>query len=118
MVGGSGGKSRSKNQSQSTSESGTRFNKSFLDELNDYFGADPSDDPQNQPKFVPARYDDVPHYERANYTGANYTPVEGGDFDRLERNLYEGSASKLTRAYNDALSRQNEEIAQMGGLNS
>lgn len=105
MIRGSGGSSKSKQESRQ--ESGTKFNKSFLDELYSYFGQDPSEEPANQPQYI-----------KADFTGANYTPVEGGDFDRLEKNLYEGASSKLGRAYQDAVARQREELSQMGALNS
>ena len=104
MIRGGGGKSsqKSQQQSQSTQESGVKFNKNFLDELYSYFGQDPSDNPENQPGF----------------TGAQYTPVEGGDFAKLEKNLYDTQASRLRQAYESAVGRQREELSQMGGLNS
>lgn len=97
-----GGGSSKKSKQQSTQESGTRFNQGFLDQLYGYFGQDPSDEPENKPSYI----------------NANFTPVEGGDFNRLETNLYEGASSKLNRAYQDAVARQREELSQMGALNS
>lgn len=107
MVSLGGGGSKSKQKSQSTQESGTKFNQKFLDELYGYFGKDPSEKPENQPKYI-----------TTGFTGSDYTPVEGGDFNRIEQNLYEGTSSKLNRAYSDAVGRQREELSQMGALNS
>jgi hypothetical protein len=62
--------------------------------------------------------DYAPIFRPGAFTGAAYTPVEGGDFDRIESNLYEGTKSKLKSAYDQAIARQREELSQSGALNS
>lgn len=57
-------------------------------------------------------------YTPGAYTGAGYTPVEGGDFNRLEEALYGGQKARLTQAYEANVGRQREELSQMGALNS
>jgi len=59
-----------------------------------------------------------PQYVRGAYTRGAFTPVAREGFDKLEKTLYEGQQSKLSRAYNDAVAKQREELAQSGALNS
>jgi hypothetical protein len=64
-----------------------------------------------------------PQYEKGQFTpgaftGANYTPVDGGDFNKIESNMYEGNRAKLSQAYDANVARQREELSQSGALNS
>lgn len=95
MVSFGGNKSKQKSKSKSTSESGTEFNRPFFDQAFDYFGGDPSTDPQYKPEYV----------------GFN-------DFDQLEKNQYDSQRSKLDDAYRGQVARQREELSQAGLLNS
>lgn len=84
----------SKSKNRSTSSSTVNFPTDFLDKARNYFGADPGYAPK--------------------YVGFG-SPA---DLDKLESNIYGGTKSKLTDAYNTAIGRQREELSQSGLLNS
>lgn len=143
-----GSKSKSKNQSQqsSSSESGTKYNENFLDQAKLFAAGkrfntgqylldnpDVNEDPywSRNPYEHYLKYgqDRVPSTGGTSYiiddpTGAGptydpkYVRVAPEGFDKLENTLYEGQSSKLSRAYNDAVAKQREELAQSGALNS
>jgi len=96
---GSGGstKSKSKSQQQSTSETGTRYNPDFMTQATNY-----ANDSTNAPAYNP------------QYVKGNYTSLAPGGFDKLESNLYDTQASKLSQAYNTAVGQQREQLAQTG----
>ena len=98
---GSSSKSKSKSQQQSTSETGTRYNPDFMTQATSY-----ANDPTNAPAYNP------------QYVKGNYTSLAPGGFDKLENNLYDTQASKLSQAYNTAVGQQREQLAQTGALNS
>jgi hypothetical protein len=100
---GSGGstKSKSKSKQQSTSETGTRYNPDFMTQATNY-----ANDTSNAPGYNP------------QYVKGTYTPLAPGGFDKLENNLYDTQASKLSQAYNTAVGQQREQLAQTGALNS
>ncbi len=97
---GGGSKGKSKQQSQQTSESGTKYNEDFMKKAQAFAG-DPS-----TPTYNP------------QYVAGKYTDVAPGGFDKLENSLYAGQQSKLRQAYDQNVGQQREELAQSGGLNS
>jgi hypothetical protein len=98
---GSSQKSKSKSQQQSTSETGTRYNPDFMTQATNY-----ANDTSNALGYNP------------QYVKGNYTSLAPGGFDKLENNLYDTQASKLSQAYNTAVGQQREQLAQTGALNS
>lgn len=142
-----GSKSKSKNQSQQTSSSGsgTKYNENFLDQAKlfaagkrfnsgQYLLDNP--DVNEDPYFSQNPYEHYLKYgqDRTPSNGTSYIiddPTGAGPtydpkyvrvapegFDKLEKTLYEGQQSKLSRAYNEAVAKQREELAQSGALNS
>lgn len=97
---GGGSKSKSKQQSQQTSESGTRYNEDFMAKARAFAG-----DTSN-PTYNP------------EYVAGKYTSVAPGGFDKLENTLYAGQQSRLKQAYDQSVGQQREELAQSGALNS
>jgi hypothetical protein len=59
-----------------------------------------------------------PQYTPGAYTGAQFTSVAPGGFDKLENSLYGTQQSKLKQAYDQSVAQQREELAQSGALNS
>jgi hypothetical protein len=59
-----------------------------------------------------------PQYTPGAYTGAQFTSVAPGGFDKLESSLYGTQQSKLKQAYDQSIAQQREELAQSGALNS
>ena len=88
---------------------------SFENASNPYYTS--GNDPTYNPTYVPGQYTSG-SYTPGQFTGANFTSVAPGGFQKLETSLYEGQQSKLAQAYNQAVARQREELAQTGGLNS
>ena len=84
--------------SSSKSSSSTKFPKKFLDQFKSYFG------------------------EGEGFTapGPAYAPKFAGfdNYGAVEEAAYGSEKDKLTRAYDDAISRQREELNQAGLLNS
>ena len=74
-------------------------------------------DPTYNPQYVRSSYTSGA-YTPGTFTGANYTGIAPGGFDKLESSLYETQRSKLAQAYDQAVARQREELAQSGALNS
>ncbi len=97
---GGGSKSKSKNQSEQTSESGTKYNEDFMTKAKAFAGD--TSNPTYNPQYVPGQY----------------TSVAPGGFDKLENSLYGTQQSKLAQAYQQSVGQQREELAQSGGLNS
>jgi hypothetical protein len=87
---GTGGKSKSK----SKQESKTYFPKDFFDDAYGYFGGPPDYDPE--------------------FVGFG----DEADLDRYEGALYNRQKSKMHQGYQDALKLQNEDLSNMGMLNS
>ncbi len=97
---GGGGKGKSKQQSQQTSESGTKYNEDFMTKAKAFAGD--TSNPTYNPQYVPGQY----------------TDVAPGGFDKLENSLYGTQQSKLRQAYDQNVGQQREELAQSGALNS
>jgi len=158
-IGGSGGKTKSKqkSQQQSFNESGTDMNNVYRmltnltpghktiqlspgsfnaqqylaanpDVANDkYFSQHPFEHytnygiNENRPGTPDQGGDtasfDVPDYN-PTYVKGTYTPVDSGDFNKIEQNLYGSQQSRLSQAYNQAVAQQREQLAQTGALNS
>ena len=94
-LGGGGGaskqKSKSEQQSQSHQESRTAFTPEFFSDAYKFFGCDPGYKPE--------------------YVGFD-------SFHELERNAYDTAKNRATEGYRGALNLQNEELSNMGLLNS
>lgn len=84
--------------SSSSSSSKTVFPKKYLDQFYQYFGRG----------------------DNFNYGGPTFDPKYKGfnSFDDVENTAYTSSADKLTKAYNDVIGRQREELSQSGLINS
>ncbi len=110
-----GSSSKSKNKSQSTQESGTRWNSDFMNQLqqnspNIEYNNDQLDPqaigttPSGQPKFsvgVPKFYG-----------------LEDMDYDKLQQNLYNRQIQDIQPQYDQARNQTREELSQAGLLNS
>ena len=146
--GGSKSKSKSQQESHARSDTGTRFNPSFLDQATRWVAGKPAfdraayltanPDVANDPIWSKDPYGHYITFGRAEgregrflpaeenlmpgynpaYVRSDYVRVAPEGFQRLEDTAYESQRSKLARAYEEGVARQREELAQMGALNS
>ena len=147
-ISGSGSSQKSKQKSQSTQESGTKYNEDFLNQArafasgggggfdaaaylrdnpdvasNPYYGSRPLEHYTAYGKdegraFPTLKPSTTDPTYNPQYVKGAYTPVAPEGFAKLEDTLYGTQSSKLSQAYNQAMNQQREQLAQSGALNS